>query len=90
MGQQRQRRRADLQAFATQGREWANGKWDAGESHWMVTIDVEKDAALGWLDWQKYDFGNDNWGYTDKTDWLPDYNGNSVFPQKFIGRRSRC
>ena len=71
--------RADLQAFATQGREWANGKWDAGESHWMVYIDVEKDGVLGWLDWQKYDFGNDNWGYTDKTDWLPDYNGNSVF-----------
>ena len=22
--------RADLQAFATQGREWANGKWNAG------------------------------------------------------------
>ena len=71
--------RADLQAFATQGREWTNGKWDAGESHWMVYIDVEKDGVLGWLDWQKYDFGNDNWGYTDKTDWLPDYNGNSVF-----------
>ncbi|HET8783358.1 MAG TPA: hypothetical protein VFM63_13120, partial [Pyrinomonadaceae bacterium] len=34
--------RADLQAFATQGREWANGKWNAGESHWMVYIDVEK------------------------------------------------
>jgi hypothetical protein len=71
--------RADLQAFATQGREWANGKWDAGESHWMVYIDVEKDGVLGWLDWTKYDFGNDNWGYTDKTDWLPDYNGNSIF-----------
>ncbi|HEX6047314.1 MAG TPA: hypothetical protein VFZ22_22685 [Pyrinomonadaceae bacterium] len=71
--------RADLQAFATQGREWSNGKWDAGESHWMVFIDVEKDGVLGWLDWQTYDFGNDNWGYTDKTDWLPDYNGNSIF-----------
>src|SRR6185503_17895886 len=34
--------RADLQAFVTQGREWANGKWDPGESHWMVYIDVEK------------------------------------------------
>ena len=71
--------RADLQAFATQGREWANGKWDPAESHWMVFIDVEKDGVLGWLDWQNYDFGNDNWGYTDKTDWLPDYNGNSIF-----------
>ena len=37
--------RADLQAFVTQGREWANGKWNAGESHWMVYIDVEKDGG---------------------------------------------
>ena len=56
--------RPDLQAFVTQGREWSNDKWNAGESHWMVYIDVEKDGVLGWLDWQKYDFGNDNWGYT--------------------------
>jgi hypothetical protein len=71
--------RADLQAFVTQGREWSNGKYDPGESHWMIFIDVEKDGVLGWLDWQNYDFGNDNWGYTGTTDWLPDYNGNAVF-----------
>jgi hypothetical protein len=71
--------RADLQAFVTQGRQWSNGTFDPGESHWMVFIDVEKDGVLGWLDWQKYDFGNDNWGYTGTTDWLPDYNGNAVF-----------
>jgi hypothetical protein len=71
--------RADLQAFVTQGREWSNGKYDPGESHWMVFIDVEKDGVLGWLDWTKFDFGNDNWGYTDKTDWLPDYNGDAIF-----------
>jgi hypothetical protein len=71
--------RADLQAFVTQGREWATGKWNAAESHWMVYIDVEKDGVLGWIDWGKYDFGNDNWGYTGTTDWLPDYNGDSVF-----------
>jgi hypothetical protein len=70
---------ADLQAFVTQGRQWADGKYDPGESHWMVFIDVEKDGVLGWLDWQKYDFGNDNWGYTGMTDWLPDYNGNAIF-----------
>ncbi len=69
--------RADLEAFVTQGREWANGKWNPAESHWMVFIDVEKDGVLGWLDWQKFDF--DNWGYTGNTDWLPDYNGNSIF-----------
>src|ERR1044072_3718696 len=40
---------ADLQAFATQGRQWADGKFDPGESHWMVFIDVEKDGVLGWL-----------------------------------------
>ena len=71
--------RADLQAFVTQGREWSNGKFDPAESHWMVFIDVEKDGVLGWLDWTKFDFGNDNWGYTDKTDWLPDYNGDAIF-----------
>ena len=70
---------ADLQAFVTQGREWADGKYNPGESHWMVFIDVEKDGVLGWLDWQTYDFGNDNWGYTGVTDWLPDYNGNAIF-----------
>ena len=71
--------RADLQAFATQAREWSNGKWDPGNSHWMVFIDVEKDGVLGWLDWTKFDFDNDNWGYTGVTDWLPDYNGDAVF-----------
>jgi hypothetical protein len=71
--------RADLQAFVTQGRAWSNGKFDPAESHWMVFIDVEKDGVLGWLDWQKYDFGNDNWGYTGMTDWLPDYNGDAIF-----------
>ena len=71
--------RADLQVFVTQGREWSNGKYDPGASHWMVFVDVEKDGVLGWLDWQTYDFDNDNWGYTGVTDWLPDYNGNAVF-----------
>ena len=70
---------ADLQAFVTQGRAWSDGKFDPAESHWMVFIDVEKDGVLGWLDWQNYDFGNDNWGYTGATDWLPDYNGNAIF-----------
>ena len=71
--------RADLQAFATQGREWSNGKFNPAQSHWMVYIDVEKDGVLGWIDWQTYDFDNDNWGYTGTTDWLPDYNGDSIF-----------
>jgi len=70
---------ADLQAFVTQGRQWADGKFDPAESHWMVFIDVEKDGVLGWLDWQNYDFGNDKWGYTGTNDWLPDYNGNAIF-----------
>jgi len=70
---------ADLQAFVTQGREWSNGKFNPANSHWMVFIDVEKDGVLGWLDWEKFDFDNDNWGYTDKTDWLPDYNGDGIF-----------
>ena len=70
---------ADLQAFVTQGREWSNGKFNPANSHWMVFIDVEKDGVLGWLDWDKFDFDNDNWGYTDKTDWLPDYHGDAVF-----------
>jgi hypothetical protein len=71
--------RADLQAFVTQGREWSNGNWNPANSHWMVFIDVEKDGVLGWLDWTKFDFDNDNWGYTGLTDWLPDYNGDAVF-----------
>jgi hypothetical protein len=71
--------RADLEAFVTQGPEWTEGKWNASESHWMVFIDVEKDGVLGWLDWQKFDFASDNWGYTGTTDWLPDYNGNAIF-----------
>jgi hypothetical protein len=71
--------RADLEAFVTQGREWSNGKWDASDSHWMVFIDVEKDGVLGYLDWTKYDFGNDNWAYTGTSDWLPDYNGDAIF-----------
>jgi hypothetical protein len=71
--------KADLQAWVTQSPEWSPAKWSASESHWMVFIDVEKDGVLGWLDWEKFDFANDNWGYTGTTDWLPDYNGNAVF-----------
>ena len=71
--------RADLQAFVTQGREWSNDKYNASESHWMVFVDVEKDGVLGWLNWERFDFSSDNWGYTGTTDWLPDYNGNAVF-----------
>jgi len=71
--------RADLQAFVQQGKQWSNGKYDPAESHWMIFIDVEKDGVLGWVDWQTYDFGNDNWDYTGTTDWLPDYNGNAIF-----------
>jgi len=71
--------RADLEAFVTQSPEWGPDKFNAAESHWMVFIDVEKDGVLGWLDWTKFDFGNDNWGYTGTSDWLPDYNGNAIF-----------
>jgi len=70
---------ADLEAFVTQSPEWGPNNWNASESHWMIYIDVEKDGVLGWLDWTKFDFGNDNWGYTGTNDWLPDYNGNSIF-----------
>ncbi len=70
---------ADLQAFVTQSPEWGPTKWNASQSHWMVYIDVEKDGVLGWLDWTTYNFEDDNWGYTGLTDWLPDYNGNSIF-----------
>ena len=71
--------KADLQAWVTQSPEWSADKWNASGSHWMVFIDVEKDGVLGWLDWEKFDFSNDNWGYTGTTDWLPDYNGDAVF-----------
>jgi len=71
--------RADLEAFVTQSPEWGPEKFSAAESHWMVYIDVDKDGVLGWLDWTKFDFGNDNWGYTGANDWLPDYSGNSIF-----------
>ena len=51
---------------------------DGGEgAHWMLFIDVDKDGVLGWEDWQKFDF--DCWGYTGSGNWLPDYNGDSVF-----------
>lgn len=71
--------RPDLQAFVTQPTEWGPDKWVQNQSHWMIYIDVEKDGVLGWLDWTKYNFEDDNWGYTGLTDWLPDYNGNSIF-----------
>jgi hypothetical protein len=71
--------RGDLEAFVTQSPEWGTDKWNPAESHWMIFIDVEKDGVLGWLDWTKFDFGNDNWGYTGCCDWLPDYNGDAIF-----------
>ena len=71
--------KADLQAWVTQSPEWGPDKWSASESHWMIFIDVEKDGVLGYLDWEKFDFGNANWGYTGASDWLPDYNGDAIF-----------
>jgi hypothetical protein len=69
----------DLQAWVTQSPEWSQDKWNAAESHWMIFIDLERDGVLGWLDWEKFDFGAANWDYTGTTDWLPDYNGNGLF-----------
>ena len=71
--------KADLEAVTTQPPSWTTDNWSASESHWMVFIDVEKDGVLGWLDWEKYDFGNANWDYTGTCDWLPDYNGDAIF-----------
>src|SRR5438093_809979 len=45
----------------------------------IVRLDINKDGVLGWLDWTKFDFASDNWGYTGTTDWLPDYNGDAIF-----------
>jgi hypothetical protein len=70
---------ADLQAWVTQPPAWSTDKWETRESHWMIFIDVEKDGVLGYLDWEKFDFGNDNWAYTGTSNWLPDYNGDAVF-----------
>jgi hypothetical protein len=71
--------RADLEAVVTQPPEWGPDKWSVANSHWMIFIDVEKDGVLGWVDWTKFDFGDDNWGYTGCCDWLPDYNGDAIF-----------
>jgi len=71
--------RADLEAVVTQPPEWGPDKWSAADSHWMIFIDVEKDGVLGWVDWTKFDFGDDNWAYTGCCDWLPDYNGDAIF-----------
>lgn len=70
---------ADLQLFVTHSPEWSENKWSASESHWMVFIDVERDGVLGRLDWENFDFANDNWAYTGTTNWMPDYNGNAIF-----------
>ncbi len=71
--------RADLEAFVTQPPEWGPDKFSATDAHWMIFIDVEKDGVLGWLDWTKWNFADDNWGYTGTNDWLPDYNGDAIF-----------
>src|SRR5215218_7473973 len=64
--------RADLQAFVTHSPEWSEGHWNAGETHWMVFIDVERDGVLGRLDWEKFDLARDNWDYTGTSNWRPD------------------
>ena len=71
--------RPDVQAWSTQPPKWEPGNWSTAESHWMLFIDIEKDGVLGWQDWKTFNFGESNWDYTGTTDWLPDYNGDSVF-----------
>jgi hypothetical protein len=66
---------ADVQAFAMSRPE---GPIVPGHgAHWMLFFDVDKDGVLGWVDWETFTF--DNWDYTGRHTWLPDYNGESVF-----------
>ena len=67
--------RADVQAFALNGREGRSGRRSGGQ--WMIFLDTDKDGVLGWEDWQAFDFNC--WGFTGRTAWLPDYNGDSDF-----------
>src|SRR5437762_369338 len=62
---------ADVQAFAISKNAAGQG------AHWMLFIDVEKDGVLGWVDWETMRL--ENWAYTGRNAWLPDYNGDSIF-----------
>jgi hypothetical protein len=50
----------------------------AGDSHWMIFEDVDKDGVFGCINWNTFEF--ECWGVDPKSpDFKPDYNGNSVF-----------
>jgi hypothetical protein len=71
--------RPDVQAWSTQPPSWKAGNWSTAESHWMLFLDVDKDAVLGWQDWKTFNFGPSNWDYTNTHNWLPDYHGAGLF-----------
>lgn len=54
----------------------------AGESHWMVFVDVDDDNVNGYIDWQKFTF--ENWKITGKGNFSPDYNGDSAFLKEHL------
>jgi hypothetical protein len=71
--------RPDVQAWSTQPPSWEPGNWSTAESHWMLFLDVERDAVLGWQDWRTFNFGDSNWDHTGTANWLPDYHGDGLF-----------
>lgn len=45
--------------------------------HWMIFQDVDQDGVLGYIDWAT--FSLDCWAHTGSCNFLPDYNGDSLF-----------
>jgi hypothetical protein len=54
----------------------------AGESHWMIFVDLDDDNVNGYIDWQKFTF--ENWKITGKGNFSPDYNGNGAFLKEHL------
>jgi len=53
----------------------------------MIFIDVEKDGVLGYLDWEKFDFGNANWA-TRERQMAAGLQRDAIFLKSFIGHLS--
>ena len=68
--------KADMQIIVINAREGDEMKW-AGLSHYMVFFDTDLDNVMAYMDWDNFHFAC--WAHTGRCNFMPDYNGNSVF-----------
>ena len=68
--------KADLQIIAINPKRSEDNMW-AGRGLYMIVEDIDNDGVLAYMDWEKFYLAC--WEHTGRCNFMPDYNGNSLF-----------